>query len=160
MKNNVKTRKKRKFKLSKKEIVIASIIFLLLIVFIVVIANGKDSLNDDDKNLDVDVIDEFRNNVNPGVIDDKEQDGLKFTNTALACSKTSSQLTTLVQNMTSSDIEVRIFDIIVKDKDGKIIVQLQGYVGGEVPFGETREIVSNVDMDLINATSVEYKLVR
>ena len=148
--------------LNFKVIIIVGVILLLILAIIMAVVLGTKDEKDESGKKDNSTVEKSDpvNNTNPGVVDDKEQDGLKFTNTALDCSKTSSQLKTLVQNTTGSDIEVRIFDIIVKDKDGKTIVQLQGYVGGEVPSGEAREIVSNVDMDLINATDIEYKLVR
>ena len=60
---------------------------------------------------------------------------------------------------TNEDKEVRIFYIHVKDKNGDEIVTLQGYVGGVVPAGQTREITSNVDRNLDNAYKVEYELV-
>lgn len=99
-------------------------------------------------------------NTNPGVIEDKEQDGLKFTNASLVCSDSGSKLTTVVQNTTSVDIEVRIFDIILKDADGNVIVTLQGYVGDVVPGNSSREIISNVDMNLSEATDIEYVLIK
>lgn len=98
-------------------------------------------------------------NTNQGVVEDKEVAGLKFTNTSLVSTEYSAQLVTLVTNPTDQDINVRIFNIYVKDKEGNVIVTLQGYVGGVVPKGESREIISNVDMNLDNADRVDYELV-
>lgn len=98
-------------------------------------------------------------NTNEGVVEDKEVSGLKFTNTSLVSTEYSAQLVTLVTNPTDQDINVRIFNIYVKDKEGNVIVTLQGYVGGVVPKGESREIISNVDMNLDNADRVDYELV-
>lgn len=159
MKNEVRKKRKAQLKFGVSEIVIFAIIFLLSVVVVVTLASGKDSLNDDSEETNGEVVEKFENNINPGVIEDKELDGLKFTNTALICSETSSKLTTVVQNMTNRDIKVRIFDIFVKDKDGDLIVTLQGYVGGEVPGNNAREIVTNVDMNLIDAYDIEYKLI-
>lgn len=97
-------------------------------------------------------------NQNKGVIEDKEVDGLKFTNTSLVSTGNKSTLVTSVTNPTKEDKKVKIFDIYVKDKEGNIIVTLQGYVGGVIPAGETRDITSNVDMNLSNAVKVEYEL--
>ncbi len=99
-------------------------------------------------------------NTNEGVISDKELNGLKFTNTSLVSTENSATLVTLVTNQTDADVEVRIFNIRVKDKDGNEIVTLQGYVGGVVPAGESREITSNVDMNLDHATDISYELVK
>ena len=112
----------------------------------------KDKTNKDDKQ-------EETYNTNEGVIEDKEVEGLKLTNTSLVSTENSATLVTSVSNPTDEDKEVRIFYIHVKDKNGDEIVTLQGYVGGVVPAGQTREITSNVDRNLSNAYTVEYELV-
>lgn len=102
---------------------------------------------------------EDKYNTNEGVIENKEVGELKLTNTSLLTEENSSTLVTLVTNPTDKAISVRIFNIYVKDKSGKTLVTLQGYVGGEVPAGQSREITSNVDMNLSNAYTVEYEIV-
>ena len=99
-------------------------------------------------------------NTNEDVVKDQEVGELKFTNTSLKVDKNYSTLVTLVSNPTSNDIEVRIFNIYVKDKDGHEIVKLEGYVGDVIPAGESREITSNADMDLSKAASIEYEMVK
>ena len=99
-------------------------------------------------------------NTNEDVVKDQEVGELKFTNTSLKVDKNYSTLVTLVSNPTSNDIEVRIFNIYVKDKDGNEIVKLEGYVGDVIPAGESREITSNADMDLSKAASLEYEMVK
>lgn len=98
-------------------------------------------------------------NTNEGVIEDKEVGGLKLTNTSLVSEEYSSTLVTLVTNPTDKTITAGLFKIHVKDKDGNEITTLPGYVGGEVPAGESREITSNVDMNLDNAYKIEYEIV-
>ena len=113
MKNKkVKKNKSIKNCLNKNNYLV--IIGILLIVLIVVIAfNKKDDLPDKKKNYkDKNNVVEVANN-NPGVVEDKEQDGLSFTNTMLLTSNNKSTLTTLVSNLTESDIDVRIFEIYV-----------------------------------------------
>lgn len=160
--NNVSNGKKG---LDIKIIIIGCAVLLLIVAVVLVFVLGgdddKDKDNGKDKNNGGDVVNNDPvNNTNPGVIEDKEQDGLKFTNASLVSTGNSATLTTNVQNTTDSDIEVRVFDIYVKDKDGNIIVQLLGYVGEVIPAGESRDIVSNVDMNLSDATDIEYKLVK
>ena len=99
-------------------------------------------------------------NTNEDVVKDQEVGKLKFTNTSLKVDKNYSTLVTLVSNPTSNDIEVKIFNIYVKDKDGHEIVKLEGYVGDVIPAGESREITSNADMDLSKAASIEYEMVK
>lgn len=99
-------------------------------------------------------------NTNKEVIEDKVVEDLKLTNTSLVSKGESDVLVTKVTNDTNEDKEVRIFNIYVKDKDDNIITTLQGYVGGVVPKGESREITSNVDRNLDNAYKVEYELIK
>ena len=99
-------------------------------------------------------------NTNSGVVDNKVVEELNLTNTSLVSKGNNSTLVTLVTNPTNEDKEVRIFNIYVKDKDGKEIVKLQGYVGDVVPAGESREITSNVDMNLDHAHTIEYEIVK
>ena len=99
-------------------------------------------------------------NTNSGVVEDKVVEELKLTNTSLVSKGNNSTLVTLVTNPTNEDKEVRIFNIYVKDKDGKEIVTLQGYVGGKVPAGQSREIESNVDMNLDHAHTIEYEILK
>lgn len=99
-------------------------------------------------------------NTNKGVIEDQEQNGLTFTNTSLKVSETGSTLVTVVTNTTENDIEVRIFNIIVKDKKGVVLTTLKGYVGDVIPAGTSKEITSNSDLDLSTATEITYEEVK
>lgn len=97
-------------------------------------------------------------NTHKDVIKDQEVEGLKLTNTALVTEPGNSTLTTEVSNPTGQDIQLLSFDIYVKDKNGNLIITLIGYVGESIPAGQTRTIVSSTDMNLKDATSVEYKI--
>lgn len=155
-----KTRKKRT-KSSKKNMaiyVIAALIIVIVIGLLLMKNDDKDN-KEDGGIVKVDGDELMVANVNPGVINDKEQNGLKFTNTSLISTENSATLTTSVENTTGSNIEVRVFNIIVKDKTNKIIATLQGYVGGEIPVGEKRDIVSHVDINLTEATNIEYQII-
>lgn len=99
-------------------------------------------------------------NTNEGVVGDKIVEELKLTNASLVSKGNYSTLVVLVTNPTSEDKEVKKLDIYVKDKAGKEIVKLQGYVGGVVPAGESREVTSNVVMNLENAYTIEYQIVK
>ena len=100
--------------------------------------------------------DEIKSNTNENVVKDQVIDELTLTNTSLITKNGESTLVTLVTNSTGSTKTVKTFDIFVKDEKGEVIVTLTGYVGGEVPPGESRTITSNVEMDLSKAKSVEY----
>ena len=139
----------------KKKLLLALVMLLSLSV-----VTGCGCGKKKDKKPTSNIVGKVDYNTNEGVIEDKTVEGLKLTNTSLKTSKYYSTLVTSVTNPTDKDIYVRIFDIIVKDKEGKVILKLQGYVGGVVPAKQTRNITSNVDMDLSNAYKVDYELVK
>ena len=95
-------------------------------------------------------------NTNENAIKDQTVAELTLTNTSLITKDGESTLVTLVTNLTDSNKIIKTFNIIIKDKDKNIIITIPGYVGGEVPSGESRTITSTVEMDLSNAVSIEY----
>ncbi len=101
---------------------------------------------------------ETKINTNENVIKDQKVGKLELTNTSLITKNGQSTLVTVVTNNTKEKVLVKSFDIYVKDKDKKLITTLLGYVGEEVPAGQSRTITSNVDRDLTQAYSVEYKI--
>lgn len=166
---------KKKFNLDKKQLIIILVVVVLVIVAAVIfLSNGGKKGNENNANTNQgnktnntnDINDpnstgnELKPNTNEGVVGDKIIEGLKFTNSSLVTSEAGSNLITLVTNTTDTNIEVRIIDIIVKDKDGKLLVNMQGYVGGSIPAYDSREVYSSVDMDLSSATDIEYKIVK
>lgn len=95
-------------------------------------------------------------NTSEDVIKDQEVEGLRFSNTSLIMENGRSKLTTEVKNLTGEDIDLQSFDILVKDKDGKEMVTLLGYVGEVIKADETRIITSETDVDLTKAAAIEY----
>lgn len=166
---------KKKFNLDKKQLIIVLVVVVLVIVAAVIFLSiggkkgnenndntnqGNNANNANDINDPNSTGNELKPNTNEGVVGDKIIEGLKFTNSSLVTSEAGSNLITLVTNTTDTNIEVRIIDIIVKDKDGKVLVNMQGYVGGSIPAHDSREVYSSVDMDLSSATDIEYKIVK
>lgn len=144
---------------NKKTIMICLLVAGLLIAGVGVYFLFFNKDKEDDKKKDTETQEETKANTNEGVIKDQTVGSLEMTNTSLTINKDgTSQLVTSVSNKTAETVTVETFDIYVKDKDGNLLVTLVGYVGGEVPAGETREIVSNVTMDLSNATDISYKM--
>ena len=101
---------------------------------------------------------DVKSNTEENVIKDQEVDGLKMTNTSLTITNGISTLVTEISNNTGSDYQLQQFDIIVKDKKGNILATIPGYVDETIKNGTTTTIDTSVDIDLMNATSVEYKI--
>lgn len=158
-KNSRSKSKVKGFDLGNERVRLILVVCLLAVCLLLIWYKNNDEKKEDN-DVSNNIIDHVYANVNPGIIEDKEVEGLKMTNTSLIYSKYYSRLTTLVSNPTDKDIEAKIFDIYIKDKDGNSIVKLIGYVGEVIPAGESREIESNVDMNLKDAVSIEYKIVK
>ena len=97
-------------------------------------------------------------NTNEEIVKDYEVDGFRFSRTALVIEYGQSKLTTEVKNLTDKDIELKSFNIVLKDPDGNKMVTLLGYVGEVIKAGETKSIISQTDVDLTNATGIEYSI--
>lgn len=130
------------------------IISLLALVLVVCLVTGCEKSKKEEIKI------EESYNTNEEIVENKEVEELVLTNTSLVSKGNYATLVTLVTNPTAEDKEVRIFNIYVKDKKGNDIITLQGYVGGLVPAGESREITSNVNMNLDHAYSVEYEILK
>ena len=100
----------------------------------------------------------IKTNTEPEVIKDREVDGIKLTNSSVITTDGVTEITTSVTNPTSEDYHLDEFKIIVKDKNGDVMITLPGYVGDVIKAGETRTIRSSVSMDLSTAKSVEYEV--
>lgn len=139
-------------KLDKKKIMIIGGIALLLIVVAITIAIFAKPKKE--KNINEDA---------PVKVTSKELKksqtvkGLTFKDFDMVVSDGITNLNIKVENKTSKDIEVEDIIIHVKNKKGKEIVKLTGYVGGMVKAKETREIINTTDISLKEAYSVEYE---
>lgn len=137
----------------KKKILIMVLCGILVFVLVFLLAfglfRGKDSKDKTTEN-------DTHANTSEDVIKDQEVEGLRFSNTSLIMENGGSKLTTEVKNLTGEDIDLQSFDILVKDKDGKEMVTLLGYVGEVIKADETRIITSETDVDLTKAAAIEY----
>ena len=101
---------------------------------------------------------DVKTNTEENVVKDQEVDGLKMTNTSLTITNGISTLVTEVSNNTGSDYQLEEFTIIIKDKTDNVLATIPGYVGETIENGSTKTIDSSIDIDLSNATSVEYEI--
>ena len=132
---------------------IKSLLALLLVATLVTGCGcaKKDNKKDNTK-------DDVKVNTEENVIKDQTFEGLTFTNTSLTTTNGVSTLITEVSNSTGSDYTLEEFTITIKNKDGEVITTIPGYVGDVIKNGETRTINSSIDIDLSNASSIEYSV--
>jgi hypothetical protein len=99
-------------------------------------------------------------NVNPGIVDNQTVEEFYFENASLVYDNGTSTLETTVTNVSDTPATLEEFKIIFKDADVNVIVTLSGFVGGSLLAGESKVITSGASMDLTNAASVSYEVVR
>ena len=99
-------------------------------------------------------------NTNENVIKDQEVEGLTMTNTSLVYENGTTTLVTEVINNTKEDYPVKRIKIIVKDKEGNIITTLIGTIADTLKPGESRIIDSDTPIDLSEAESIEYSVIK
>lgn len=97
-------------------------------------------------------------NTNTGITKEQIIEGLKLEKTALVFENGSSTLTTQVTNTGSAAKYVGGLTITFKDKDGKVIATLDGYLGQTIQPGASTILTSSVSQSLMDATSVTYVL--
>lgn len=115
----------------------------------------QESKKETEKKLD----DTISHNENQGIVENKQQNGLTFTNTDLQVSDAGSTLITQVTNTTNESIELNLFNIILKDKNGKVLVTLKGTLGESIDGGQSKTLTTASDMNLKDAYTVEYELI-
>ena len=127
-------------------------IIIIIFIIVVVVLGGYFIV----RNVSSHKEDKVQTNTNENVIKDQEVGGFHFSNTALIYEDGKSKLTTSIKNITENDAMLQSFDIIVHDKNGEEITTLLGYVGNTIKPGETIAISSEVNMNLMDAYSIQY----
>ena len=119
---------------------------------------GKDNKEEEQEEQEEEIKKPEANN-NEGIIKDRTENGMSFTETTLTILDSGSSFSTLVTNMTEEEIEVRLFEINFKDEKGEVIATLYGYVGGSILPKESKRVTSNIDVELKEAVDIEYKVI-
>lgn len=130
------------------------VIMFIIMAFIITLTSGCGAkINEQEPNT------EKPNTVtNEDVVGDKQVDVFKLTKTSLVYENGSSTLITSVYNSSSEKQYIKSFKIELKDDSNKVITTLIGYIGEEIAAGETRQITSSTDLDLTNASKIEYTI--
>lgn len=139
----------------KKNIIIISIICVLIlcIVGMVSIKNNSNNLTSDNaKNPNVNKM-----NNDSDIISDQVYKNLSITDVSVVIDKQNkSTYTATITNLEDTN-SIETINVVFKDKDGNIIDTLTGFIGLDLKKGEQTIISSFTDLDLSNATSIEYK---
>lgn len=100
---------------------------------------------------------------NEEMIKDQTVETLQFTNTGLVYDGSMTTLTSQVTN--TSDLPVELTKVMAtinyKDEnDVDRVLEMEVYFGESLEAGESRSVLSNIDVDLRKSTNIEYRIVR
>lgn len=121
-------------------------ILSLTTLFLLVGCGKKEEIKEPSKDIET----------NKTPISDKVLDDFSFTNTNIVVENNHSTLTTQVTNNSSEDKSIEQFKIIIKDKDGNVMKETVGYIGGVIKSKESKTIITNVNMSLTDTYDIEY----
>ena len=93
----------------------------------------------------------------PGMLPEKEVNGMKFSNVSISYVDDVSTFVGEIKNTTDKTIDLDVFEIVLKDKDGKVVTTIPAYVSDKIEAGETLPVVATVNLDLTKVYDVEYK---
>ena len=91
-----------------------------------------------------------------GTFPDQQVGDYSFTNATLTKEGQSSTYRVKVVNMSNTTKELSLIEIHLKDSANKELEVLYGYIGNSLNSKEIREITASIDIDLSQATTVEY----
>ncbi len=151
MKNNRLIRKiKRIFLENKIRCIIVLSILILFVIALIILFNFN---NNDNK-----LVAKKDNNIYvKGIIKEEMYKGLKFYNIKFSKDNDIYILELSIKNTTKEAIDIEKVNIPIKDKDGKVIVTLLGYIGDKIGPDEVRTITTSTSIDLSNAYKKEIE---
>ena len=101
----------------------------------------------------------IKTNTNEEVIKEVEIDGLKINRSSLVYEEGICTLTTSITNVSNDVIVVDSVKIIYSDKEGNETILLAP-VGDPITQNQTVYVTSTTDIDLTNAVSVRYEIIK
>ena len=149
---------KKEKEASKSSSIILIVVALLVIVVIAgvgIFTNMKGDKNENKKN---DGKPEIKYNTNENVVKDQEIGGILFTNIKCSYDGSMSLISYTIVNNTNETINLKEYEVEVKDKDGTLLALLAPNLDQEIPAGEKYDTGNAINIDLSNAYSMELKL--
>lgn len=137
-------------------ILIVSLITIIGITFLLLNIFNNDKKEKKEKKPETNI----KINTNEDVVKDQIVDGNIMRNTSLIVEDGITYLVVDVTNNTDEDYTLNEYMINVKDAGGNVIVRIPGYVGEVIHVGDTKTIKSMVNMDLSEAASIDYEVVK
>lgn len=144
----------KQFCLKNKKIIIPVVIILIILVIALILFSKS---NDQKVVTDTKKKHETTANTSAELISEEEFEGLKFSNISLITKDGYSTFTSDVTNTTSVDSTIQDVNIVLKDKNGNVVITLRGNIGEGLKASETRTITASIKDELKSVTSKEIQ---
>lgn len=100
-------------------------------------------------------------NTTADIIAEKEVDGIKFSAVSVIRDENLSRVSVQAMNTTNSTIAVKSIQIIYKDENGNVLTTIENNDFSEgLAAGGVKVLTGSVDVNLMRAKTVEYKVVQ
>lgn len=143
---------------TKGKIIIGVILLIILfigIISITIFLNNKNNTTNDTNTNTNKNNETIKNNTNKGVVEDKEIDGITFTNIKCTYDGSYSILKYTITNHNNQDINLGEYEIVVKDKDGNVLANIAPTLDYTLKKEEAYDTENIIDIDLSTAFSIE-----
>lgn len=88
-------------------------------------------------------------------------EGLEISNIQVVVDKNGiSNYTATVTNTTETTYKLSQINMLIKNKEGKEVISLVGYIGTNMNPGESRKLSVNTDKNLMDGYEVEYTIIK
>ena len=149
-KEKVETKKSTDLKFIIAVIIIIILLGLIIwITFIKVNTSNNEPKKEEPK---------IKYNTNENVVKDKEVNGILFTNIKCSFDGEYSIINYTIVNNTKETINLKEYEVIIKDKDGTIIAIISPNLDENIEPGKTRDTGNAINIDLTKAYSMELNL--
>lgn len=103
-------------------------------------------------------------NDNKGVVKEQTVEGITLTKTNFVSTAYTTTITVVAKNNTSNDITLEYFEVYLYDKNGKNVLGDGEFavasVFGTIKANEEKTLTMNIDRNLNEVESIEYKMVK
>ncbi len=131
------------------------IIFSLLIVFVVGITVFMVFFSDKKNET---LTDDGYSNTNKKFVEDKDVDGILFTNIKCSYDGNNSLITYTIVNHTKEVVNIVDYDVMIRDKNGNILAVISPNLDYDLKPEESYDTGNAIDIDVSNAYSMELLL--
>ena len=137
-------------------IIIVCIVMIIISIVIGVVSYnlGKKSIPEVKKEEEPSI----KYNTNEEIVKEKEINGILFTNIECSYDGSISLITYTIKNNTGETINLKEYDINIKDKEGNLLAIMSPNLDKEITPGESFDTGNSIDIDISNAYSMELNL--